>query len=662
MINQVINQRFEVLEKTSESTLFAVYRARDKGNNRTVALKSVQKAWQDDAPFVAGLKTGAHQASALKHPHIGQQLEWMDTQWGPTLVMEFVRGIDLKERIRRIAPFTLAAAVDVAVALVEALQFAHGLKMVHGDVRPQNVIVSPEGAVKLLDFGISSGICASPAAQHAVLLRSAPYHAPELSTTVPGTVAGDIYAMGAVLYEMLTGAVVYSGETPAAIADLHAFAPIPSPRALNPGVPLSLEGIVVKCLQKRPDQRYLNAGELLTDLRSVRDALRFGKPLSWSPIDLEKLPPESVTRPAATVNSGSYDRPPEQVPKSGERTYMSPNNRLRAREERVSNLIKGAIGFMSAALFVVLVGYYVVYSRYFVPPQTESVPSFVGMQITHAQEISLAKKIRLLAHGSYTDQARGVIFKSDQDMGAAVHPGQYINVWYSKGPMYVNVPNVKGMDRDTARKTLEDAGLTVGKLQAQYSSTVPIDNIISQDVSSKKRVLHDTTVDLTYSDGPTPGFEATPGTSSNGSPATSPNSGSSTGGNSSTTGPSTGGSGTGSSQQSADNPAAAVGAASGAGSSSNSTPLPATHTFNFPITLHKTPESGAGPWDVRITYTDSTGEHEVMDSQQNDGDKVPVSFEYTGSNITLKIYYNGVKVYDKKLNPQTLKKGAGSGQ
>ncbi len=654
MINQVINQRFEVLEKSSESTLFAVYRARDKSTNRVVALKAVKKAWQDDAAFIAGLKSGASQASALKHPNICQQLEWLETPLGPALASEFVRGIDLKERIRRIAPFTLAAAVDVAAALVEALQFAHGLKMVHGDIRPQNVIVSPEGAVKLLDFGISSGVSASPAAQAAMLARSAPYHAPELSTTIPGTVAGDIYAVGAVLYEMLTGAVVYSGETPAAIADLHAFAPIPSPRALNQGVPLSIEGIVVKCLQKRPDQRYLSAAQLLTDLRAVRDALRFGKPLSWSPIDLEKLPPETVTRPAPAVSSASYQRPQDEPPADGERVYMSPTNRLRAREERVSNLIKGAIGFMSAALFVVLVGYYVVYSRYFVPPRTETVPSFVGMDITQAQAISSAKKIRLLAHGSYSDQAKGIIFKSDQDMGAAVHPGQYINVWYSKGPMYVSVPNVKGMDRDTAKKTLDSVGLTVGKVQPQYSSTVPIDNIISQSVDSNKRVLHDTPINLIYSDGPTPGFEnqptatgSTPNTSASGSqPSASPSS-----------------AGTNGSQTTGGNAAAAAGAAGSSPAGGNSAPTTqSTHTFNFPITLRKTTTSGSGPWDVRITYTDTTGEHEVMDAQQSDGDKVPVSFQYTGKTIELKIYYNGVKVYDKTLDPQSLKSSAGKGQ
>ncbi len=656
MINQVINQRFEVLDKSSESTLFSVYRARDKSTNRIVALKALQKAWHDDAALIAGLKSGAMQAAALKHPHICQQLEWLETPSGPALAAEFVRGIDLKERIRRIAPFTLAAAVDVAVALVEALQFAHGLKMVHGDVRPQNVIISPEGAVKLLDFGISTGVSASPAAQAAMLSRSAPYHAPELSTTIPGTVAGDIYAVGAVLYEMLTGAVVYSGETPAAIADLHAFAPIPSPRALNQGVPMSIEGIVIKCLQKRPEQRYLTAAQLLTDLRTVRDALRFGKPLSWSPIDLEKLPPETITRPAASTTSANYERPTQEPTADGERVYMSPTNRLRAREERVSNLIKGAIGFMSAALFVVLVGYYVVYSRYFVPPQTETVPSFVGMDITQAQAISSAKKIRLLAHGSYSDQSKGIIFKSDQDMGAAVHPGQYINVWYSKGPMYVVVPNVKGMDRDTAKKTLDSAGLAVGKVQPQYSSTVPIDDIISQNAGSGTRVLHDTPINLIYSDGPTPGFENSPPASANGQSSTS--------GASQTTGGTSTSSGNGSSTQSGGNAAASAGANGGGSSSTaaNPAPPPATHTFNFPITLRKTTTSGSGPWDVRITYTDSTGEHEVMDAQQSDGDKVPVSFQYVGKTIRLKIYYNGVKVYDKTLDPQSLKPGANKGQ
>ena len=152
--------------------------------------------------------------------------------------------------------------------------------------------------------------------------------------TQPGTPSGDIYALGAVLYEMLTGTPLYSGDTLDAVADLHAFAPIPLPRVLNPGVPRSVEGIIVKCLQKRPDARYPSATDLLTDLKAVRDALRFGKPLSWSPVDVDKLANDVPARPVAAstavrARSCRCGRAAAGVQAAGAKPGAGPQKRVR---------------------------------------------------------------------------------------------------------------------------------------------------------------------------------------------------------------------------------------------------------------------------------------------------------------------------------------------
>src|SRR5262249_53768078 len=152
--------------------------------------------------------------------------EYGEENGAPYAVVDYVRGINLKERIRRIAPFTLSVAVDFAVAIGEALHYAHTVGQTHGDLRPQNVVISPEGTLKVTDFGLQAAIARSPQAQQEILLRAAPYHAPELSTKQPGTVAGDLYALGAILYEMLTGTPLYAGDSIEAIADQHAFSPI----------------------------------------------------------------------------------------------------------------------------------------------------------------------------------------------------------------------------------------------------------------------------------------------------------------------------------------------------------------------------------------------------------------------------------------------------
>ena len=214
MINQIIAQRFEILEKVGESALFSVYKARDKASNRILAIKTVNPLYAANPGFMDALKSGMDAALALNHPNITYTQEAGREGDTPYFVTEFVRGINLKERIRRIAPFTLSIAIDFACAVAEGLHYAHSVGQPHGDLRPQNLIISPEGTLKITDFGVMRGIAASAKAQEEILRSAASYHAPELSMTLPGTPAGDIYALGAVLYEMLTGTPLYSGSTP----------------------------------------------------------------------------------------------------------------------------------------------------------------------------------------------------------------------------------------------------------------------------------------------------------------------------------------------------------------------------------------------------------------------------------------------------------------
>ena len=649
MLNQLIQQRYEVVEKPGETTLFTLFKAEDRVEKRPVTFKTLREEWRDDTQLIEGLAKGFSMAATLKHPNIQMFYDWINTPYGQTAVSEYVRGMDLKERIRRLAPITLSVAVDIACSVVEALSYAHNLQFPHGDIRPYNITVSPEGAVKVCDFGVMMGVCTSSRAQNAILQKSAPYHAPELSTTIPGTVAGDIYAMGCVLYEMLTGATVYIGETTEAIHDLHAFAPIPSPRVLNSGVPRSAEGIIIKCLQKNPEDRYLTASELLTDLKSVRDALRFGKPLQWSPIDLDKIAPEKVTRPTQTPHpvvtptsavASNYD--------TKTRDQDMPTSKSRSlREERVPSWIKGAIGGVTAVIIACMVGGYVFWNTYFTPPKTVKLPSFVGMTVSAAKTYASQDQLHLLLHGDYTDKPVNVIYKTDQDPTAPAHAGQYINAWYSEGSYYVKVPDVKNMNRDDAEQALQNANLVVGTLTPEYSSTVPVNSIISQDVSSDKRVLHGTHVDLTYSEGPQPGFDSSANSTSTAS-GSDTNSTSSQSGNSSQSNASD--TSTQSSQDTTATPSTQP---------SPATSTPATHTFNLPVTFHATATSGPGPWEVKITYKDDTGTHDEMDAMENEGDKVNLNFPYVGNSVRLRIYYNDSKVFDQTIS---AKKSGGQSQ
>ena len=673
MINHLVGQRYEVLEKIGEGPLFTVYKARDKSTTRMVALKAVAGAFGRDAAFLRGLERGLASAANLNHPNIARQFE--TGEYTPDngeagastfyAISEFARGIDLKERIRRIAPFTLSVAVDVACAIGEALQHAHNAGMAHGDLRPHNILMSPEGSIKVTDFGVMAGVAASPRAQADVLARAASYHAPELSMTQPGTPSGDIYALGAVLYEMLTGTPLYSADTLDAVADLHAFAPIPLARILNPGVPRSVEGIIVKCLQKRPDARYASMGDLLTDLKAVRDALRFGKPLSWSPIDVDKLANDVPARPAApssaapalagaalagaaplsakaATKAAKGATPPADNSAPDQAYPMPAKNRLRETDDRVSIYLKLAIGAVTSIILVCLIVIAGIYSSKWIAPESVVVPKLVGKTIEEARLLAQQKKLHLLEHAEYGSNTRGIVFRTDETDGEKLHEGHDVNVWYSKGSIYVAVPNVVGMTREQAEQALKDAGLTLGKVTPEYSPKVAANVILRQNVSYKKQVLHDQAVDLVVSDGPKPDYATDPSSDPTGSPTSAD------------------GAGGDATSAAADVNGATPSNPNIAGSDSgdpNANPNPPDdpgnsepHEFRRVV---RVPDDGKGRRRVRIEFVDANGLsiQPIADEEHNAGDPIHVQFTYYGKKITLRVYYDGQLNWTKTFDP-----------
>ena len=660
MINHLVSQRYEVLEKIGEGPLFTVYKARDKVMNRVIALQTVAGAFRNDEAFIRGLQRGLKTAANLSHPNIAQYYDSGEDLDAFFIVSEFVRGINLKERIRRIAPFTLSVAVDVACALSEALQYAHSLDLSHGDLRPHNIIMSPEGAVKVTDFGVMQGVARSPRAQADVLARAAAYHAPELSMTQSGTPAGDIYAVGAILYEMLTGTPLYAADTLDAIADMHAFAPIPLPRIINTGVPRSLEGIIIKCLQKKPEARYRTTSELVNDLKSVRDALRFGKPLSWSPVDVDKLANDVPSRQAAerqeaeakpegrrakvsvplAAPSPSFPEPVAVAAASSQVLPMPAKNRLRETDERVSIFIKIAIGIVTCIIFGCLLVMAGIYTSKWVEPEQVVVPKLVGKSIDEVRALAQQKKLHLIEHAEYIEKPRDIVFRTDENVGERLFQGHDLNVWYSKGPIYVAVPNVVGLTREQAEQTLKEAGLAVGKVVPEYSDKLASNLIIHQDVSFKKRVLHDQPVDLTVSDGPKPDYGTDPnadtGTNST-PPPVNPPPGEGNGDNGSETRGTDGSAEANTNPNAPDDPGNSV-----------------SHEFSRYI---RVPSDGKGKRKVKIEYIDANGLNitPVADEMHDEGDRIHVTFTYFGKLITLRFYTDDTLSWTKTFDPAATK-------
>ncbi len=300
-----IDGRYVVERLLGSGGMAQVYLAHDEVLDRHVALKILGDQYAEDEEFVERFKREARSAASLSHPNIVSVYDQGRSEDGAYYIaMEYVPGGTLKERIRREGALTPGAAVGVALQVTDALSEAHERGVIHRDVKPQNVLVTEKGDVKVADFGIAraAASASSGATATGVVLGTADYMSPEQARAEPVGPRSDLYSLGVVLYEMLTGTLPYEAQSPMGVAMKHATEPVRSPREANPSVPEPLAALTTKLLAKDPEDRYASAAALSDDLERARSAL--------SPVAADTQKAETVTVPL----------PPPLPPNGGERT------------------------------------------------------------------------------------------------------------------------------------------------------------------------------------------------------------------------------------------------------------------------------------------------------------------------------------------------------
>ena len=264
-IGMLIADRYEVLEKTGTGGMSVVYRAKDHKLNRVVAIKVLKQEFSDNANFVSKFRVEAQAAAGLMHPNIVNVYDVGDEKGMYYIVMEFVDGITLKKYIEKKSRLTTKEAISIAIQVSMGLQAAHGNHVIHRDIKPQNIMISRDGKVKVTDFGIAKAATSNTITSN--VMGSVHYTSPEQARGGYSDERSDIYSLGITIFEMLTGRVPFNGETTVAIAIKHIQSPMPSPREYVPDIPRSVEQIVLKCCEKSPDRRYQNMEELIADLK-----------------------------------------------------------------------------------------------------------------------------------------------------------------------------------------------------------------------------------------------------------------------------------------------------------------------------------------------------------------------------------------------------------
>lgn len=488
MIGQIINYRYEVLEKIGDGELFSVYKSRDKVLNRLVALKVLGKEPTDDADFRAAVCEGYEASAGLAHPNIARVLDVDNSSDACLIACEFAHGVSVKDRIRRGGQLAVPTALDITISVLEALEYAHANRIGHGDIRSQDVIVSPDGEVKLTDFGTSYALRKNPAFADKHIMRSVHYQAPEVTEGALPTVLSDVYSVGVMLYEMLTGVLPFGGSTAVAVA-LKKVKEAPSaPRLINAAVPKSLSDAVMKAIEKLPEDRYSSVSAMLLDLRAVRDSFRTGVP-----------------NPAATQPV----RAPRPQP---DESTVQPSE---------DGLKKWYV--MMVVLFIVVVGAFGAITMHIKGSQGDiRVPPLLGKTWDEAEYEAKEKGITLVDDGQvYNDTYEaGQICMVNPAVGATVPASDpRVKVRISQGPSRIAIPDLNGMAEPDANQAAVSAGFTLGKVTEQYSDKIPVNAVISQVPEAGMMRSRGSTIDLTISLGPkldTGDNESTDGQTSSG--------------------------------------------------------------------------------------------------------------------------------------------------
>lgn len=260
-----INDRYEIIEKVGSGGMADVYKARCHRLNRFVAIKVLKAEYSNDSTFVSKFRAEAQSAAGLSHPNIVNVYDVGDDDGLYYIVMELVEGITLKTFIERKGKLEVKEAVGIAIQIASGLEAAHDNHIIHRDIKPQNIIISREGKVKVTDFGIAKAATSNTISSNA--MGSVHYISPEQARGGYSDEKSDIYSLGVTLYEMLSGKVPFEGDNTVAIALLQIQGEAVPLRELNPDIPISLERIVQKSMEKKPERRYLSAAEMIADLK-----------------------------------------------------------------------------------------------------------------------------------------------------------------------------------------------------------------------------------------------------------------------------------------------------------------------------------------------------------------------------------------------------------
>ncbi|ATO48063.1 Stk1 family PASTA domain-containing Ser/Thr kinase [Brevibacillus laterosporus] len=514
MQGQRLGGRYQLEEVIGGGGMAIVYKARDLVLNRIVAVKLLRPQFGTDEDFVERFRREAQAVASLSHHNIVNVYDVGQDDDIHYMVMEYIEGSTLKEIITAQGGMMMSEAVRIAMQVCDALDHAHQNQIIHRDIKPHNIMIGTNGRVKVTDFGIARAVTSQTITQTGSVLGSVHYFSPEQARGGITAEKSDIYSLGIVLYEMVTGTLPFSGDSPITVALKHLQDPLPEPRKLNPAIPQSLENVIIRALAKDPFQRYKSAREMYEDLETcLSTERRHESKLTFaSDIDDEETRVISAITPDMLVKNKQDSYQPRTYPTRTPQKVGIPEERYRdeeeEEEENVANKKKGIWWKRSllwsgiAVLFVVLAIFgFNLAMKLLTVPETD-VPNVIGMTMEQAETTLKNAGLSAAFTEAFNAEEKGKVFEQDPAATRRVKENSTVNVMISKGKQQIPTPNYVGMSQREAEQKAHLDNFKEVKIVTEESSDVPAGQVINQDpVADLKIAPVDKILTLTVSVG-----------------------------------------------------------------------------------------------------------------------------------------------------------------
>ncbi len=493
LVGRVLDGRYRVGSRLARGGMATVYEAHDSRLDRVIALKVMHASLADDDEFVSRFIREAHSAARLSHPNVVAVYDQGADQGHVFLAMELVRGRTLRDLIREHGHLSPRQSLEVLEPVLAALGAAHQAGIIHRDVKPENVLISDDGRIKVADFGLARAVTGhtSHTTASGVLMGTVAYLSPEQVERGVADPRSDVYATGILLYEMLTGLKPYDGETAIQVAYRHVHDDVPPPSQLVPSTPAELDALVARATSRDPEKRPADARKMLAEVSTTRRLLSDG--------ELDTLGPALATIPTAQDKTMVVDLR-ESPPRRGDTGPLGeqPAGGVKRRRSR---------GPMALLLIVLLAlglsGFAWLYAAVLSKTTT---PSLIHMTQSEAKDRAAKDGLDVNVAGQEFSETepKGQVLSTDPDPNDSIDKGGTIGLTLSKGPERYDVPDVIDLQEEVARQEIEDQHLTVAEPVRKYNDKVETGAVISVDPKVGEPLKPGTAVTLTISKGVKP--------------------------------------------------------------------------------------------------------------------------------------------------------------